>query len=75
MTLHLGRLGLMRLNATFKNIAVISRRSVLLVEKHGVPRENHRPVPSHCQTISHNVTSSTPRPSGIQTHNFSGDRH
>ena len=25
--------------------------------------------------ISHNVVLSTPRPSGIQTHNLSGDRH
>jgi len=27
------------------------------------------------QTLSHNVVSSTPRLIGIQTHNFSGDRH
>ena len=26
----------------------------------GVPRENHRPVASHWQTLSHNVVSSTP---------------
>jgi hypothetical protein len=31
-------------NATFNNIAVISWRSVLLVEEIGVPEENHRPV-------------------------------
>jgi hypothetical protein len=49
--------------------------SVLLVEEIGVPRENHRPVASHGQTLSQNVVSSTPRPSGIQTHNVSGDRH
>jgi len=30
------------LNATFNNISVISRRSVLLVEETGVPGENHR---------------------------------
>jgi hypothetical protein len=30
---------------------------------------------NHCQTLSHNVVSSTPRLSGIQTQNFSGDRH
>jgi hypothetical protein len=35
--------------------------SVLLVEETGVPRENHRPVASHWQTLSHNVISSTPR--------------
>jgi len=34
-------------NATFNNISVISRQSVLLVEKTGVPRENHQPVASH----------------------------
>jgi hypothetical protein len=32
-----------------------------LVEETGVPRENHRPVASHWQTLSHNVVSSTPR--------------
>ena len=37
------------------------RESVLLVEETGVPRENHRPVASHWQTLSHNVVSSTPR--------------
>jgi len=48
-------------NATWNNISVISWRSVLLVEKTGVPRENHRPVASYWQTLSHNVVSSTPR--------------
>ena len=38
-------------------------------------RINHRPVTSHWQTLSHNVLSSTPRLSGIWTHNVSGDRH
>ena len=28
----------------------------------GVPRENHRPVASHCQTLSRNVVLSTSRP-------------
>jgi len=37
--------------------------------------ENHRPVTSYLQTLSHNVVSSTSRLSGIRTHNFSGDRH
>ena len=62
-------------NATFKNISVISWRSVLLVEGTGVPGENHRPSASHWQTLSHNVVSSTLRLSRIRTHNFSGDRH
>ena len=51
----------MVLNATFNNISVISWRSVLLLEETGVPRENHWPVASHWQTLSHNVVSSTPR--------------
>jgi hypothetical protein len=45
----------------FNNILVISWRSVLLMEKTGVPRENHRPVASQWQTLSHNVVSNTPR--------------
>jgi hypothetical protein len=36
-------------------ISVISWRSVLLVEETGGPRENHRAVASHWQTLSHNV--------------------
>ena len=32
-----------------------------MVEETGVPGENHRPVVSHWQTLSHNVVSSTPR--------------
>jgi hypothetical protein len=35
--------------------------SDLLVEKTGVPGENHRPAASHWQTLSHNVVSSAPR--------------
>ena len=52
---------LMVIHATFKNISVISWLSVLLVEETGVPKENHRPVASHWQTLSHHVISSTPR--------------
>jgi len=47
-------------NATFNNISVISRRSVVLVEETGVPGENHRPIASHWETLSHNVASGTP---------------
>ena len=53
-------------NATFNNISVISWRSVLLVEETG---ENHQPVTSQWQTLSHYVVLSTPRLGGIQTHN------
>ena len=55
-------------NATFNNISVISWWSVLLVKEIG---ENHRPVASHRQTLSHNVVASTPRPE--LGSNFSGD--
>ena len=63
----------MVLNATFKNISVISCRSVLLVGETGVPRENHRPVACHWQTLSHNVASSTLRyeRDSNGTHSFS----
>ena len=47
--------------ATFKNISVISKWTVLLVEETRVQGENHRPVASHWQTLSHIVVSSTPR--------------
>jgi hypothetical protein len=59
----------MVLNATFNNI------SVLLVEETRVPGENHSPVSSHWQILSHNVVSSTHRLSKIVTHNVSDDRH
>ena len=36
-------------------ISAISRRSVFLLEETGGPRENHQPVASHCQTLSHNA--------------------
>jgi hypothetical protein len=39
-----------------------------------VPRENHGPVTSHCQTLSHNSVTSTPCLSGVQTHNVTGDK-
>jgi hypothetical protein len=48
-------------NNTFNNISVISWQSVLLAKKTGAPGENHRPVASHWQTLSHNVVSSIPR--------------
>ena len=40
-------------NATFNNILVISWQSVLLLEEIRAPGENHRPVASHWQTLSH----------------------
>jgi hypothetical protein len=69
--------GPMMFNATSNNISVISWLSVLLVEETGVSGENNLPAASHWQTLSHtcNAVSSTPRLSGIRTHNVSGDRH
>ena len=55
-------------------ISVILWQTVLLVEETGVPREIHRPVASHWQTLSHNVVLRTPHLSGIQTRNVSCDR-
>ena len=52
-------------NATFNNISVISWQSVLLV----VPGEIYQPAASHWQTLSHNVVSSIPGLSRIQTNN------
>ena len=63
---------LMVFNATFNNISIISWRSVLLVEETGGPRENHRPVASHWQTLPHNVVHLALIT--IRTH-ISGDRH
>jgi hypothetical protein len=45
-----------RVNTTFKNISVTT-----FVAEIGVPREIHRPVASHWQSLSHNDLSSTPR--------------
>ena len=59
--------------ATFNNISVISWWSVLLVEETRVPGGNH--WPSHWQTLSQNVVSSTPCLSVVRTHNVSGNRH
>ena len=48
----------LHLNSNINNISVISWLYVLLVEETG---ENHRPVASHWQPLSHNVVLSTPR--------------
>jgi len=45
----------------FRNISIISWHLVLLVEETRVHGENHWPVASHWQTLSHNIVSSTPR--------------
>jgi len=63
----------MVLNASFNNISVISRRSVLLEEETGRPGENHRPAARHWQTLSNNIVHFAL--SGSRTRNISGDRH
>ena len=68
-----GLVWFMVVNANFSNISIISRRPVLVVEEAGVPGENHRPVASHWQTVSHNIVHLTLIE--IRTHNISGDRH
>jgi hypothetical protein len=45
----------MLVNAAINNISVILLQSALLVDETGKPRENHRPVTSHRQTLSHNA--------------------
>ena len=55
---------------TFNNISVISWRSVSLVEETG---ENHRPVASHSQILSHNVVSRTPHHERGSTHMMGTD--
>ena len=64
-------LSLMVFDASFNNISVILWRSVLLVEEFWEIGENHRPVASHWQTLSHNVVHFTLIE--IRTHNISGD--
>ena len=41
-------------NATFNNISIVPRLSVLLVDETRVPRENHWPAANPWQTLSHN---------------------
>jgi hypothetical protein len=42
-------------------VCILSSSYILLVDETGVPGENHRPVVSHLQALSHNVVSSTSR--------------
>jgi hypothetical protein len=58
----------MVLNTTFYNISVMSWWSVLLMEETG---ENHRPVASHWQTLSHNVVLNAPRGPYLPSNPFS----
>ena len=51
--IELCRVRVMVLNATFNNIAVISWRSVLLMEETGVPGQNHRHLASYWPNLAH----------------------
>ena len=66
-------LSLVVFDATFNNISVISWWSVLLVEETWGSGENHRPVTSHWQTLSHNIVHLTLIE--VRTHNFRSYRH
>ena len=46
----------MMYDATFNNVSAISWWPVLLMEE--IPGENHRPVASHRQSLTHNAVSS-----------------
>jgi hypothetical protein len=62
-------------NANFNNISAISWRSVLLVEETRVPGENHRPVASHWQTLSHKAVSNTLCSKRDSSSQISSDRY
>ena len=70
-SISVSRFRVMVFNGTFNKISVISWRSILLMEETGERRENHRPVTSHCKTLSDNVVSSTAHLSVIPIHKVS----
>jgi hypothetical protein len=63
-------------NTTFNNIYIVAVS--FIGGGNGVPGENHRPVDSHWQIVSHNIVSSTPsheQGSNSQLKKFNSDRN
>ena len=73
--IHMYRVRVMVLYATFNNISVIIVVVSFIGEETGGSGENHRSAASHWQTLSHTVVSSTPRLCGIRPRNVGGDRY
>ena len=63
------------INATFSNISVILRRSVLLMEETGGPVENHRPAASHFQICHLMLYQVHLTMNGFRTHKVNSDGH
>jgi len=53
-------IGSLVVTTIFNNVSVISQLSVLLVEKTGVPGENHWPASGHWKSLLHSAVLSTP---------------
>ena len=63
-------------NATFNNISVISWWSLLLVEETRVPEDKTIDLPQVTDKLYHIMLSRVHLAiNGVQTYNFSGDRH